>query len=63
MQKQPKCLSVHEWIKMFYIYGIVLTQEKKLFLLFVTAWMDIKGIMLIEIRERERQIPHDITYM
>ena len=37
MQKQPKCLSVHEWIKMFYIYGIVLTQEKKLSLLFVTA--------------------------
>lgn len=28
MQKQPKCLSVHEWIEMFYMYGIVSPKRK-----------------------------------
>ena len=31
-------------------------------MLFVTTWFDLEGIILNEI-DRERQIPHDLTYM
>ena len=31
-------------------------------MLFVTTWLDLEGIILNEI-DRERQIPHDLTYM
>ena len=30
---------------------------------FATTWMDLKGIMLSEINQRERQILYDVTYM
>ena len=30
---------------------------------FATTWMDMEGIMLSEINQRERQILYDITYM
>ena len=29
---------------------------------FTTKWMDLEGIMLSEMSERERQILYDITY-
>ena len=51
IEKQPKCPSVDEWIKkMWYIYIMeyYTTIKKKELLLFVTPWMDLKGIMLSE---------------
>ena len=30
---------------------------------FATTWIDLEGIMLSEIRQRERQILYVITYM
>ena len=37
--------------------------EKNEILLFATTWMDLEGVMLNEMSERERQILYDITYM
>ena len=50
--KQPKCPSIHEWIKtLWYIYTMAYyaTERKKELLLFITAWMELESIMLSEI--------------
>ena len=50
--KQPKCLSVNEWIKkLWYIYTMeyYATERKKELLLFAIAWMELESIMLSEI--------------
>ena len=40
------------------------TFKKKEILPFVITWMNVKTILLNEIKSnRERQIPHDIIYM
>ena len=39
------------------------TMRKKEILPLVTTWMDLEGIMLSEISQRERQILHGIIYM
>ena len=30
---------------------------------FVTTWMDLEGILVSEVSQRERQIPYDLAYM
>ena len=55
--KQPKCPSTDEWIKkMWYIYTMqyYLAIKKNEILLFATTWMDLEGIMLSEINQREK---------
>ena len=37
--------------------------KKNKILLFTTTWMKLKGIMLSEMSDGERQILHDFTYM
>ena len=52
--KQPKCLSINEWIKkLWYIYMMeyYATERKKELLPFPTAWMDLESIMLSEISQ------------
>ena len=51
--KQPKCLSANEWIKkIWYIYTMeYYIAERKELLPFVTAWMELKSIMLSEISQ------------
>ena len=54
--KQPKCPSVDEWIKMWYIYTMEYhsaIKTKEIFL-FVKTWMDVEGIMLSEINQVEK---------
>ena len=56
--KEPKCLSMDEWIKkMWYIYiqwNITRKSERMNEILpFTTTWMELEGIMLSEIRERQ----------
>ena len=54
--KQPKCQSVHEWIKqLWYIYTMeyYLAVKKKI-LPFETVWMDLENIMLSEISQSEK---------
>ena len=54
--KQPKCPSTDEWIKkMWYIYTMDYYSAIKgnEIELFVETWMDLEGIMLSEISQRE----------
>ena len=67
---QPKCLSMGEWIKnvLFihthtHIVECYLAMRNNEILPYVTTWMNLEGIMLNEMSERERQILHSITYM
>ena len=55
IQKQPKCPSTHEWIKMCSIYTMEYYSaiKKNDILTFVTTQMDLGGIMLNEIRQRK----------
>lgn len=43
IRKQPKCLSVDEWIKMWYIdtKGILLSHKKEWNLAIWTTWVDL----------------------
>ena len=55
--KQPKCLSVDEWIKkMWYIYTMEYYSafKKKQILQFATTWMVLEGIMFSEISQAEK---------
>ena len=55
--KQPKCLSVDEWIKKrWYIYTMeyYAAKRKKQILPFATTWMELEGIMLSEISQAEK---------
>ena len=55
-----------EWIKkMWHIYTMecYLAIKKNEIIPFATTWMELEGIMLSEISERERQISYDFTHM
>ena len=60
--KEPKCPSTDEWIKkMWYIrtmeyYSAI---KKNEILPFATTWIELEGIILSKIRER--QISYDLT--
>ena len=64
--KEPKCPSMDEWIKkMWYAHththnGILLGNQTNEILPFATMWMELEGIMLSEIRERQK--PYDFTH-
>ena len=54
--KEPKCPLMDEWIKkMWYIYTMEcdLAIKKNEILPFATTWMELEGIRLSEIRERQ----------
>ena len=61
--KQPKCSSVNEWIqKLWYIFTMeYYTAERKKFLPFATAWMELEGIMLSEISQAVKDKYHMIS--
>ena len=59
--KEPKCPSMDEWIKkMWYIYTMEYYSaiKKNEILPFATMWMELEGIMLSEIRERQKSWLH-----
>ena len=63
-QKQPRCLSVNEWIKiLWYIYTMeyYAVERKKALLPFATAWMELESIMLCEISQTVRDKYHMIS--
>ena len=53
--KEPKCPSMDKWIKMCYVYTMEYYSaiKKNEILPFATTWMELEGIMLSEIRERQ----------
>ena len=62
--KEPKCPSMDEWIKkIWYIYTMEYYSaiKKNEILPFATTWMELEGIMLSEIRERQKS--YDFTHM
>ena len=64
IQKQPKCLSVDEWIKQLWdIYTVeyYLVIKRKKILSFETVWADLENIMLSEISQAEKDKYHMIS--
>ena len=62
--KQPKCPSVHEWIKkLWYIYTMEFyaAERKKELIPFATAWTELESIMLSEISQAVRDKSHMIS--
>ena len=62
--KQPKCLSVNEWIKkLWYIYTMEFyaAKRKKELLPFATAWKELEGIMLSKISQVMKYKYHMIS--
>ena len=62
--KEPKCPSMDEWIKkMWYIYTMEYYSaiKKDEILPCATTWMELEGIMLSEIRER--QVSYGFTHV
>ena len=62
--KQPKCPSVNEWIKkLWYIYTteFYAAERKKVLLPLVTAWMELKSIMLSKISQEVKDKYHMIS--
>ena len=54
--QEPKCPSTDKWIKkMWYMYTMEYYPaiKKNEILPFATMWMELEGIMLSEIRERQ----------
>ena len=63
--KQPKCSLTDDWIrKRWYIYTMeyYLAIRKNDIMPFAVMWVELETLMLSK-SERERQIPHDITYL
>ena len=56
--KEPKCPSIDEWIKMWYIYTMeyYLVIKKNEILPFATMWMELEDIMLSEICQRKTNV-------
>ena len=54
--KQPKCPTVNDWIKMWYIYTMEYYSSirRKQILPFATTWIELEGIMLSEISQAEK---------
>ena len=54
--KEPKCPSMDEWIKMWYIYTMEYYSaiKKNESLPFATTWIELEGIMLSETSQSEK---------
>ena len=63
--KEPKCPSIDEWIKMRFIYTMeyYLAMRKNEIMPFAAKWMELKGIMLSEISQSEKDTYHVFTHM
>ena len=62
--KQPKCLSVDEWInKMSYKYTMEYYSDirKNEIMLFVATWMNLEIIILSEVSQSEKDKCHMIS--
>ena len=61
--KEPKCPSTDEWIKMWFLYTMeyYLAMRKNEILPFATTWIELEGIMLNEINQREKDRYHKLS--
>ncbi|KAF0879323.1 LORF2 protein, partial [Crocuta crocuta] len=58
--KEPKCPSADEWIKMWFIYTMeyYMAMRKNEIWPCVATWMDLVGVLLIEISQAEKDKYH-----
>ena len=62
--KQPKCPSRGTDTDVVYVCNTLLLSHKRSGILpFATIWMDLEGIMVAEMSDRERQILYIFTYL
>ncbi|KAF0876749.1 LORF2 protein, partial [Crocuta crocuta] len=61
--KEPKCPSTDEWIKMWFIYTMeyYMAMRKSEIWPFVAMWMELKGVMLSEISQAEKDRHHMVS--
>ena len=59
-QKQPKCPSTEQWMKMWHIHTMEYYSaiKKNEMMPFAATWVDLEIVLLSEVRQRE--ILHDI---
>ena len=62
-QKQPKCPSTDEWIKMWYIYTTQYYSAVKRneTMPFAATWMDLEILILSEVSQKEKDKYHMIS--
>ena len=63
--RQPKCSSVVVWVKMrwcTYTMEYYLAIKNKILPL-MTAWMDMEGIMFSEIKQKQKDKYHTISFI
>ena len=64
--KQPKCPSIHEWIKkMWHVYTMeyysaIKRNETELF---VVRWMDLESVIQSEVGQKEKNKYHMLTHI
>ena len=63
--KQPKCITIEEWIKMWYIptmehYSAI---KKHKIIPFAATWTDLEIIILSEVSQTYKDKYHMISYM
>ena len=58
--KEPKCPSMDEWIKMWYIYMMEYYSaiKKNEILPLATTWIELEGVMLSETSQSEKDKNH-----
>ena len=63
--KQPKCLSVDEWEKRWFVYAMASysAERKREFLSFATAWLELETIVLSEISQSVKDKYHMISFL
>ena len=63
--KQPKCSSIDEWIKMWYIYAMEYYSviKKNEILPIAITWMELQNIILSEISQSEKDKHHMISFV
>ena len=61
--KELRCPSTDKWIKTWFIYTMEYYSaiRKEEYLPFVSTWMDLKGIMLTEISQAEKDNYHMVS--
>ena len=60
--KQPKCPSIDDWIKMWYIYTMeYYSAIKKNKMPSAAAWMQLEIILLSEVSQKEKEKYHMIS--
>ena len=63
--KQPKCPSIEEWIKMWYIYTMEYYSpiKRNKTVPFAKTWMDPEPVIQSEVSQKEKNKYHTLTYI